>query len=240
MESKKNFAFPLAMLTMLFFMWGFITCLNDILIPHFKAIFVLNNFESMLVQFAFFSAYFVGALIYFIISSTIGDPINKIGYKNGILLGLLISATGTFLFYPAAEMQSFGFFLSALFILALGFTLLQIAANPYVILLGSPETGSYRLSLAGAINSFGTTIAPIIGGTFILTSATSGNGIDSVKIPYLILASLFLLLVVVFKIISLPQFNNNEIVEKGLGALQYPQLTLGILAIFFYVGQKLR
>jgi FHS family L-fucose permease-like MFS transporter len=239
MEEKKNYSLPLAFLTMLFFMWGFITCLNDILIPHFKAIFVLTYFESMLIQFAFFGAYFVGSIIYFIISSISGDPINKIGYKNGILLGLLIASFGTFLFYPAAEMQSFGFFLAALFILALGFTLLQIAANPYVILLGKPETGSHRLSLAGAINSFGTTIAPIIGGVFILTNAPSGNNIDSVKMPYIILTGIFLLLIIVFKIVALPKFTNEEsLEEKGIGALKFPQLTLGILAIFFYVGAE--
>jgi len=238
MEQKKNYALPLTFLTMLFFMWGFITCLNDILIPHFKAIFELTYFQSMLIQFAFFGAYFVGALIYFIISSTSGDPINKIGYKNGIILGLLTAALGTFLFYPAAQMQSFGFFLAALFILALGFTILQIAANPYVILLGNPETGSQRLSLAGAINSFGTTIAPIIGGSFILSSVSSDRGIDSVKLPYIVLAGLFLLLVVVLKIVSLPKFTNEENIERGIGALNYPQLTLGILAIFFYVGAE--
>jgi len=238
MEQKKNYSLPLAFLTMLFFMWGFITCLNDILIPHFKAIFELSYFQSMLIQFAFFGAYFVGSLIYFIISSTSGDPINKIGYKNGILLGLLTAALGTFLFYPAAEMQSFGFFLAALFILALGFTLLQIAANPYVILLGNPETGSHRLNLAGAINSFGTTIAPIIGGGFILSSVSADRGIDSVKLPYLVLTGLFLLLVVVFKIVSLPKFTNDENIEKGIGALKFPQLKLGILAIFFYVGAE--
>ncbi len=223
---------------MLFFMWGFITCLNDILIPHFKTIFELSYFQSMLIQFAFFGAYFVGALIYFIISSISGDPINKIGYKNGILLGLLTSALGTLLFYPAAEMQSFGFFLTALFILALGFTILQIAANPYVILLGNPETGSQRLNLAGAINSFGTTIAPIVGGSFILSSVSSERGIDSVKLPYMILTGLFLLLVILFKIVSLPKFTNEENVERGIGALRYPQLTLGVLAIFFYVGAE--
>jgi FHS family L-fucose permease-like MFS transporter len=236
MEQKKNYSVPLAFLTMLFFMWGFITCLNDILIPHFKAIFVLTYFESMLIQFAFFSAYFVGSLIYFIISSTSGDPINKIGYKNGILLGLLISALGTFLFYPAAIMQSFAFFLAALFVLALGFTLLQIAANPYVILLGRPETGSHRLSLAGAINSFGTTIAPIIGGTLILTNTSNATDIDSVKMPYLVLTGIFLVLIIVFKLVALPVFTNHQNIEKGMGALKYPQLTWGILAIFFYVG----
>jgi len=238
MEQKKNYSLPFAFLTMLFFMWGFITCLNDILIPHFKSIFVLSYFQSMLIQFAFFGAYFIGSLIYFIISSISGDPINKIGYKNGILLGLLISACGTFLFYPAAQMESFLFFLAALFILALGFTLLQITANPYIILLGNPETGSHRLNLAGAINSFGTTIAPIIGGVFILSNSASGGDINSVKIPYLVLTGIFLILIVVFKLITLPKFTNNENIEKGVGALKYPQLTLGILAIFFYVGAE--
>ena len=238
MEQKKNYYLPFAFLTMLFFMWGFITCLNDILIPHFKSIFVLSYFQSMLIQFAFFGAYFIGSLIYFIISSISGDPINKIGYKNGILLGLLISACGTFLFYPAAQMESFLFFLAALFILALGFTLLQITANPYIILLGNPETGSHRLNLAGAINSFGTTIAPIIGGVFILSNSASGGDINTVKIPYLVLTGIFLILIVVFKLITLPKFTNNENIEKGVGALKYPQLTLGILAIFFYVGAE--
>ena len=238
MEQKKNYSLPFAFLTMLFFMWGFITCLNDILIPHFKSIFVLSYFQSMLIQFAFFGAYFIGSLIYFIISSISGDPINKIGYKNGILLGLLISACGTFLFYPAAQMESFLFFLAALFILALGFTLLKITANPYIILLGNPETGSHRLNLAGAINSFGTTIAPIIGGVFILSNSASGGDINTVKIPYLVLTGIFLILIVVFKLITLPKFTNNENIEKGVGALKYPQLTLGILAIFFYVGAE--
>jgi FHS family L-fucose permease-like MFS transporter len=239
MEQKKNYSVALAFITMLFFMWGFITCLNDILIPHFKAIFVLSYFKSMLIQFAFFGAYTIGSLIYFFISSVSGDPINRIGYKNGIILGLFIAACGTFLFYPAACMQSFGFFLTALFVLALGFTVLQIAANPYVILLGKPETGSHRLSLAGAINSFGTTIAPIIGGALILSnSVASTNDINSVKMPYLFLSGIFLLLIIVFKMVSLPTFTSDQKIEKGMGALKYPQLTLGILAIFFYVGAE--
>ena len=193
-KNNNNYSLPLAFITVLYFMWGFITCLNDILIPHFREIFVLSYVESMLVQFAFFGAYFVGSLIYFFISIASGDPINRIGYKNGIILGLFISALGTFLFYPAAAFQSFGFFLSALFILALGFTVLQIAANPYVILLGKPETGSHRLSLAGAINSFATTIAPIVGGALILGGAATGD-INSVKMPYLILSGIFLILI---------------------------------------------
>lgn len=227
----------MALLTLLFFMWGFITCLNDILIPHFKAVFTLSYFESSLVQFAFFGAYFIGSLVYFFISSSYGDPINRIGYKNGILLGLLISATGTFLFYPAAVLVSFGFFLVALFILALGFTLLQIAANPYVAILGTTETASHRLNLSQAFNSFGTTIAPIIGGMFILGTATTGPAnLESVKMPYLVLTGVFILLIIVFKIAKLPEFSTDETLEKGMGALKYPQLVLGIFAIFFYVG----
>lgn len=236
-KNNNNYSLPLAFITVLYFMWGFITCLNDILIPHFREIFVLSYVESMLVQFAFFGAYFVGSLIYFFISIASGDPINRIGYKNGIILGLFISALGTFLFYPAAAFQSFGFFLSALFILALGFTVLQIAANPYVILLGKPETGSHRLSLAGAINSFATTIAPIVGGALILGGAATGD-INSVKMPYLILSGIFLILIFIFKVVKLPAFTGEEPVEKNIGALAYPQLTLGILAIFFYVGAE--
>lgn len=236
-KNNNNYSLPLAFITVLYFMWGFITCLNDILIPHFREIFVLSYVESMLVQFAFFGAYFVGSLIYFFISIASGDPINRIGYKNGIILGLFISALGTFLFYPAAAFQSFGFFLSALFILALGFTVLQIAANPYVILLGKPETGSHRLSLAGAINSFATTIAPIVGGALILGGAATGD-INSVKMPYLILSGIFLILIFIFKVVKLPAFTGEEPMEKNIGALAYPQLTLGILAIFFYVGAE--
>lgn len=237
MQNKPNYPVALSFLTLLFFMWGFITCLNDILIPHFKNVFELSYVKTMLIQFAFFGAYFIGAFVYFIISGAYGDPINRIGYKNGILLGLLISAIGTFLFYPAAEWVSFNFFLTALFVLAIGFTILQISANPYTILLGPPETGAHRLNLAGAINSFGTTIAPLIGGTFILTSVTKGvSSVDTVKMPYLILTGAFILLMLVFKKVQLPKFTNEEKIEKGFAALKFPQLTLGILAIFFYVG----
>jgi FHS family L-fucose permease-like MFS transporter len=235
MPTANRHAGAIALLTLLFFMWGFITCLNDILIPHFKQVFIVSYFESSLVQFAFFGAYFIGSLIYFIISSVYSDPINRIGYKNGILLGLLISAIGAFLFYPAAVLVSFGFFLVALFVLALGFTLLQIAANPYVAILGNPETASHRLNLSQAFNSFGTTIAPIIGGIFIL-ARHNGLGLDSVKLPYLVFGGIFLLLTIVFKMSKLPEFSRDEIAEKGMGALKHPQLVLGIIAIFFYVG----
>ena len=250
-----NYTVALTVLTSLFFMWGFITCMNDILIPFLKKIFELNRAESMLVQFAFFSAYFIGSLIYFIISSQKGDPIEKIGYKNGILIGLIISALGCFLFYPAAEIKSYGFFLGALFILGLGFTMLQIAANPYVAILGPAKTASSRLNLSQAFNSFGTTIAPIIGGYLVFhyfatwgkpllnklgESITTDLGmpmtIIGVQLPYVIFAVIFLLLAVLIKVTKLPTFTHDEKTESGAGALQYRHLVFGMVAIFMYTG----
>ena len=170
-EGKNNassgYNSALGVLTLLFFMWGFITCMNDILIPYLKGAFELSFFQAMLVQFAFFGAYFIGSLIYFIVSSTSGDPIAKIGYKNGMIAGLITSATGCALFFPAAQFESYPFFLCALFCLGLGLTMLQITANPYVAILGPPATASSRLNLAQGFNSFGTTLAPAVGGYLV-------------------------------------------------------------------------
>jgi len=237
-QSKQNYTIPLITLTSLFFMWGFITSMNDILIPHLRSLFKLSYTQSMLVQFCFFGAYFIGSVIYFMISHFKGDPINKIGYKNGILLGLLISAIGCGLFYPAATLSVYGVFLIALFTLGLGFTLLQIAANAYVSLLGSEETASSRLNLTQGFNSFGTTIAPVLGGYMILEFFADKGQIsaNSTKIPYLIFAALFLLLGVIIYLVKLPVFTTEEITDKGLGALKFPQLKRGIFGIFFYVG----
>ena len=135
-----NYRAPFAIMTSLFFLWGFMTVFNDILIPRFKDAFTLDYFHAMLVQFAFFGAYFIGSLIYFIISATTGDPIAKIGYKNGVIIGLLISATGSALFWPAATSLSYPLFLAGLFVVGLGFAMLQIAANPYVTILGPERT----------------------------------------------------------------------------------------------------
>ncbi len=239
-ESTKGYKSAFAILTMLFFMWGFITCLNDILIPYLKAVFELNYFEAMLVQFAFFGAYFVGSVIYFFISITYGDPISKMGYKNGIILGLVIGALGCLLFVPAAEYLMYGFFLSALFCLGLGMTVLQIAANPYVAILGSSKTASSRLNLAQGFNSFGYTIAPLIGGYLIFSYFGGENviGADALKIPYLGLSGMFLLLAIIIKVNPLPKLINNEIIEKGAGALKFRHLVLGMVAIFMYVGAE--
>lgn len=227
-------------LVSLFFMWGFITCLNDILIPYLKGVFTLTIFQATLVQFAFFGAYFLGSLIYFLFSVRFGDPINRIGYKNGIIIGLVLAGVGCFLFYPAAMYLQYGFFLGALFCLGLGLTMLQIAANPYVALLGRPESASSRLNLAQGFNSFGTTIAPVIGGFFIfqyfVTDTSAGE--VAVKIPYLVLAGLFWLLSIIIYFIKLPNFSNEEVIEKGAKVLGFSHLRGGIFAIFAYVGAE--
>ncbi|MHB1178502.1 MAG: MFS transporter, partial [Daejeonella sp.] len=214
--------------------------MNDVLIPHLKELFQLSYLQSMLVQFCFFGAYFTGSVIYFVTSYLWGDPINKIGYKKGMLLGLLIASIGCFLFYPAAVFAVYGLFLSALFILGLGFTLLQIAANPYVSLLGKPEGASSRLNLAQAFNSLGTTIAPIIGGYLIFEFFAINGEItaEATEIPYIIFTGVFMLLGLLLYKIKLPEFKTEESLPKGLGALQFPQLKLGILGIFFYVGAE--
>lgn len=347
---------PFALMTVLFFMWGFITVMNDIIIPRLQDAFVLTNYQIMFVQGYFFGAYFVGSLIYFIISAWAGDPIAKIGYKNGVVIGLLLAALGSSLFWPAATLaprfaivtpdnfkdfpslaqkltqQSdavsafiynnlsastqqalkqnpsaadtqtalaqdlnkiisgpliytdqrfsavklastttpllsqnpqgqalaalnrellteaypdyigknllpFWVCLAALFIVALGLAMLQIAANPYVTILGPERTASARLNLAQAFNSVGTTIGPLIGGYLIFQYfAKSGlQGADSVKIPYLLFSSAFLILAVIFFFLHLPHVGEGKI-EPGAGALKYPHVVLGVLAIFMYVG----
>src|SRR5882724_11412696 len=235
---SKTYRGPFTIMTVLFFMWGFMTVWNDVLIPRFKEAFTLSYFEAMLVQFAFFGAYGIGSLIYYIVSMISGDPINRIGYKNAVIIGLLIAAAGSALFYPAAVLASYPFFLAALFIVGLGFTMLQIAANPYVTILGPEQTASSRLNLSQAFNSFGTTIGPIIGGWLIFTFFTSkeAHGADSVKIPYLCFAGVFVLLAVFFKFMHLPNFKNPENISQGAGALKHPHTVLGMLAIFMYVG----
>src|SRR5271170_7132291 len=159
-----NYSRPLAIVTTLFFMWGFLTCLNDILIPHLKSIFELSYARAMLVQFAFFSAYFLFSVPW-------SRVVNAIGYKTTMVVGLMTMAVGAFLFVPAASAFSYPLFLAALLVLATGITGLQVSANPYVDLLGKPETASSRLDLTQAFNSLGTTIAPKVGGLLILSAA---------------------------------------------------------------------
>ena len=237
---KSSTLIPLVTMILLFFMWGFITCMNDILIPHLKELFHLNFQQSMLVQFAFFGAYFIGSLIYFLISYYKGDPINKIGYKKGIIAGVILSAIGCCMFYPAASLSVYGVFLAALFVLGLGFTILQITANAYVTLLGAEESASSRLNLTQAFNSFGTTIAPVLGGHLIFTLFLENGQVtaNSTRIPYLIFAGILVVLAIIISRVDLPSFSNDDSEERGLGALKFPQLKMGIFGIFFYVGAE--
>ncbi len=234
-----------------FFFWGFVAASNDILIPVFKKAFSLTQGQSQLVSVAFYVAYTVGSIIYVGISKLVGgDLLNKIGYRNGISLGLLISAVGTLLFYPAANTGSFALMLSGLFIVGLGFSLQQIAANPLAIIMGDPRTGSQRLIMAGGVNNFGTTIGPLIVSFAIFGSVANANpdaSIESVKIPYLILGLAFALVAVFFKFSSVPNkidledvakqeaVEGDKLIHKS-SAFQYPQLVMGMIGIFVYVG----
>jgi FHS family L-fucose permease-like MFS transporter len=236
-SEKGNYTLPLIVLTTLFFMWGFITCMNDILIPFLQGVFKLNSLQAGLIQSAFFGAYFIISLIYFLISTNVGDPLAKIGYKNGIVIGLITAAVGCLLFYPAAEEKIFFIFMLALFILASGITILQMSANPYVALLGSSETSSSRLNLTQAFNSLGTTIAPIIGGKLIFEAVGGKEHMtaEAVKGPYIFLGATLIVIAVIIAFTKLPRFT-GETIERGLGVLKFSHLTLGVIAIFMYVG----
>ena len=226
---QGQYRFAFIAMTFLFFFWGFITVLNDILIPHLKAAFDLNYTQAMLVQFCFFGAYFI-------ISPFAGRLIDKIGYQRGIVLGLLITATGCILFYPSAELEVYALFLFSFFVLASGITILQVAANPYVSALGSVKTAASRLNLAQALNSLGTTIGPILGAMLILNAATADA--STVQMPYLFIAGMLITAAIVFFKIKLPVLAHVQSDEKvkSDSIWQHKSLLLGALAIFLYVG----
>jgi FHS family L-fucose permease-like MFS transporter len=237
---KASLSSLLILISLFYFFWGFVAASNGILIPLFKEIFHLTQFKSQLVDLAFYIAYFFGSLIYFFSTLLYKDPLLRMGYKKGLILGLLISAVGAIGFIPATNMQSYPMLLTCMFIIGLGFTLQQIVANPFVIALGSPSTGSHRLNLTGGVNSFGTTIGPVLLSLALFgqlsSSYTPVADISSVKIPSIILFSMFLVCATIIAFSSLPEVTKQEEIEKKPGALKYPQLTLGMLAIFFYVG----
>ena len=223
-----------------FFFWGFVAASNGILIPLFKAKFSLTQFESQWVDSAFYLAYAVGAIFYFVFSAKFGDPLNKFGYKKGLVLGLILSSIGALLFIPAANMNSYAFLLLALFVIGLGFALQQIVANPFVANFGDRKHGAHRLSLAGGINSFGTTIGPVL-----LSYALFGNinkpkpetmGIDSVITPALILFSLFVLCAILIQLSKMPKISDEEHFTGDFKLSKYPQLIFGMIGIFLYVG----
>ena len=225
-QQTQRFAF-IAM-TCLFFFWGFITVLNDILIPFLKDSFNLNYTQAMLVQFCFFGAYFI-------VSPFAGKLIDKVGYQQGIVLGLLTTAAGCVLFYPSAELNVYVLFLFAFFVLASGITILQVAANPYVAALGPDKTAASRLNLAQAANSLGTTVGPIIGAALILGAATADA--SAVQGPYLILAALLLVVAIMFRFIKLPRIASVENDDSSDESVwNHRSLVLGALAIFLYVG----
>ncbi|WP_314342337.1 sugar MFS transporter [Simonsiella muelleri] len=234
---SQNNTLALGVLTSLFFMMGFITCMNDILIPHLKKIFDLSYTQAMLVQFCFFTAY---ALM----SIPAGKLVEKIGYKGGVIGGFLIAALGCVLFYPAAGSASYPIFLGALFILATGIVLLQVAGNPYVTLLAKPGKESTTLTLIQAFNSLATTVAPPLGAALIFVDATASKvqQVSSVQIPYLGLAGFMVLLAVVVAMIKLPdarQIANQETEHNNDGKTsvwQYKHMILGAVGIFCYVG----
>jgi FHS family L-fucose permease-like MFS transporter len=235
LESSKpmNFKAALGLLTSLFFMWGFLTCMNDILIPHLKGLFNLTFTQAMLVQFTFFGAYFLMSL-------PAGRIINKIGYKSGIVLGLLIAGLGALLFYPAASLLSYGFFLFAFFVLASGIVILQVAANPFVAALGSPETASSRLNLTQGFNSVGTTVAPMFGAYLILDNNSDDliSQASAVQMPYIGLAVALGLIALVFAFVKLPKIIDAEEQKAEGSAWNHSHLVLGALAIFMYVGAE--
>lgn len=233
-ETKSYFG-SLVVLTSLFFMWGLITSLNDILIPHLKAAFTLSYVQATLIQFAFFGAYFVTSL-------PSGRLVEKLGYKPGIIVGLTVAGVGCLAFYPAAAAASYPLFLGALFVLASGITLLQVAANPYVAILGPARSASSRLTLTQAFNSLGTTVGPYVGAVLILSavpSATPAEEAALVQMPYLGLAAVLLVLAAAFFGLRLPAIAGTVggAVDGGDRSLwSYRHLVLGVVAIFVYVG----
>jgi MFS transporter, FHS family, L-fucose permease len=248
---EQNYAAPLATVTTLFFMWGFLTCLNDILVPHLKSIFDLNYTRVMLIQFAFFGAYFV-----FSIPSA--KIIDWIGYQRSMVVGLLTMGVGAFLFVPAASVPSYPLFLAALIVLAAGITCLQVAANPYVTVLGKPETASSRLNLTQAFNSLGTFLAPFFGSLFILSAvpktmaeirALIPDALEAyrlqeaatVKTPYVGLGIALVLLAIAIGSFKLPKIEHaqHHIGEKVNDSIwKHPNLVFGAVAIFVYVGAE--
>jgi MFS transporter, FHS family, L-fucose permease len=253
MQSTTNTR-AMVVVTSLFFMWGFVTCLNDILIPHLKSIFDLNYFEVMFVQTAFFSGYFIFSL-------PSGRLIEWVGYQRSMVVGLCVMALGTILFLPAANIPAFAFFLAALMIVAAGMTILQVSANPYVSVLGPPEGASSRLNLTQAFNSLGTFLAPFFGGVLILSTVPMAvdqmRNLDpadlltyrlheaaTVKFPYLLITAVLLALAFAISRFHLPRIESAEHVTEEDKNTPLPKLSsqthllLGAVAIFVYVGAE--
>jgi FHS family L-fucose permease-like MFS transporter len=248
MALKHSYKKAFILLTSLFFMWGLLTVLVDSLIPRLKEIFELTYFQAGLVQFAFFIAYGL-------VSIPAGSLLHKIGYKNGIIVGLGVMALGCLLFYPAAAFRIFPLFMLGYFILASGMTVLQVAANPYVTVLGDEKTASSRLNLSQAFNSLGTAIAPALGAIFILSDNIKSSDeilnldevskeiyytseASAVQVPFVVLAIALALLAIFVKFVNLPQILNRTLNNSYLEVLKHKRLKHGVIAIFLYVGAE--
>lgn len=231
----------LATLVIVFFFWGFIAASNSIFIPFCKTHFQLSQFESQLIGSSFYGAYFIGSLILYLLSGLLGyDILNKIGYKKGIIYGLLISVVGALAIIPSANAESFGLILVSFFIVALGFSLQQTAAQPFAIALGDPATGSHRLNLAGGVNSLGTTLGPIIVSFFLFGSATSANAevtVTNVNNLYLIVAGVFAAVALFFAISKLPEGKNDAKFEASRKASTSLLLMTGLIILIIIIGQ---
>lgn len=248
MTSEKSYKSAFIFLTTLFFLWGFITVLVDSLVPRLKDVFEMSYAKTVLVQFAFFTAFFV-------VSLPAGAILTKIGYKKGIVLGLVVMAIGCLLFYPAAEFRNFNVFLMGYFTLAGGITVLQVAANPYVALLGSEQGASSRLNLSQAFNSLGTTIAPVVGALFLLSDSVKtseqinllsptekvnyyASEASTVQTPFLLIAAFIGILAIVFAFIKLPKVMQESPKGGYLSLLKNKLMMMGALGIFLYVGAE--
>lgn len=236
--SKPNYTPALISLAVLYFMMGFITVLNDTLVPFFKAGFTLNYSQSSLVQFYFF-------LTYGLISIPSGRIVEKIGYKNGMVSGFLIAAFGAFLFYPASIFHTYELFLAALFIVAIGIVLLQVAANPYITVLGPAKTAASRLTLIQGVGSIGTTVSPLFGAYFILSRLEESTASsDAVIIPYLLIGATLLTIALIVSRLSLPIIKAEPVkiedqpVREVSSIFNFRNLNYGIIAIFMYVGAE--
>ena len=253
--NRERYALPLVLITSLFFLWALGVNLNDILIPHLKKAFGLSDFKSSLIQSAFFGGYFLAAL-------PAGWLMERVGYKRGILIGLLMCATGAFLFIPASAIRVYGCFLFALFVMACGQCFLEVAANPYVTVLGAPETSERRLNIAQSFNSVGAVITPVLGAAFILSgvehtssqlAAMTSEQLQTYRIteanmvrgPYLVITGLFLAVAALIYFSRLPEIKEageegeQDVAEQGLrGTLAHGHLVKGVIAQFFYVGAQ--
>ncbi|GAB2866893.1 sugar MFS transporter [Hymenobacter ruber] len=239
--AAPRYAPALSALTVLFFSFGFITCLNDILIPYLKAIFQLSYAQANLINLCFFGAYFVMGI-------PAGKVVSRLGYKGGMLMGFVVAALGCFLFYPAADSHSYGLFLGALFVLATGVVLLQVAGNPYVAVLGPPESAPARLTLTQAFNSLGTYVAPLLGAALILShlpdldAARAADAIDvrAVQVPYLCIGAVLIFISLLLSFMKLPVITHtpdpNDDVSRR--PWHYRHLVLGMVGIFAYVGAE--